>query len=399
MSSSRLFKLGLFFLTAFGLLAYFTLFLFDQNWFGEQVTMQIEFPEANGLRVGDGVRASGMGVGRVTRMSFDPEAEPERRISVTIALEVPLTLREDYVILIGETTLLGGRNIDIRMGDPEAEAIVLSANTVLVGTVEQSPLDALSAVGDLVNENRRAVQSIIENFDAIIAGVRAGEGTIGRLLSDAELSDTVATAIDDFAGVATDARSLIGDVRDGKGTIGKLFTEEEIFTAANEAVANLRDGSADLKLILEAVQAGEGTIGRLVNDTELGDKVNQAVVDLQAMIARAVAGEGTIGRLFNDDKIAKDLEEILAQINSGEGVLGSLISSDELYANLQTAFDDIAVIVATVRNGEGTVGKLLMNEEVYDEVLAAVRLLTRSLEDYREAAPVSTFTSVLFGAF
>ena len=41
-----------------------------------------------------------------------------------------------------------------------------------------------------------------------------------------------------------------------------------------------------------------------------------------------------------------------------------------------------------------------MNDrELYDEALVAVKLLTRSLEDYREAAPVSAFTGVLFGAF
>ena len=72
MSSSRLFKLGLFFLAAFGMLAYFTLFLYDQQWFGDQTVFRVEFPEANGLRVGDGVRVSGMRIGRVTRMGFDP---------------------------------------------------------------------------------------------------------------------------------------------------------------------------------------------------------------------------------------------------------------------------------------------------------------------------------------
>jgi len=392
MSSSRLFKLGIFFLAAFGMLAYFTLFLYDQQWFGSQTVLRVEFPEANGLRVGDGVRVSGMRIGRVTRMSFDQNAAPERRISVALSLEEPIVLREGYAIQIGETTLLGGRNIDILTGPQEASPIELTGDTVLTGRLEPSPLAALSAVGDLVTDNREFVRSILENFDAVMAGLRAGEGTLGRLIADEEMSDKVGVVVDDVSVV-------VGDLRAGKGTLGKLLVEEELHTAVEEVVANLRAGAGDLKLILADVEAGKGSIGKLVRDEELGEKLATAIEDLQGMISRASAGEGTVGRLFADDKIANDLEQLFAKLNSGEGALGALISSDEMYQNLNTALEDISTIVATVRDGEGTIGKLIMNEEVYQEILAAVRLLTQSLEDYREAAPVSTFTSVLFGAF
>ncbi len=399
MGNSRTFKLGLFFLAAFGMLAYFTLFLYDQQWFGEQTVFRVEFPGANGLRVGDGVRVSGMRIGRVTRMSFDPNAAPERRISISLSLETPVVLREGYQIQIGETTLLGGRNIDIVTGPPEAEPILITDDTILVGVLEPSPLAALSAVGDLVSDNRAFVRNILENFDAVMAGVRAGDGTIGRLVSDEELGDKVGVALDDIALAANDAKSIAGDLRAGKGTLGKLITDDELHGAVETVVENLRDGSDDLKLILADVEAGKGAVGRLVRDEELADQLAEAIRGLESMISSAAAGEGTIGRLFADDRIAKDLEEIVAKLNSGEGVLGALISSDEMYQDLKTSLDDISTIVATVREGEGTIGKLIMNEEVYAEILAAVRLLTQSLEDYREAAPVSTFTSVLFGAF
>ena len=42
---------------------------------------------------------------------------------------------------------------------------------------------------------------------------------------------------------------------------------------------------------------------------------------------------------------------------------------------------------------------IVMEEELYIEVERALGLITRSLEEYREAAPVTTMTSVLFGAF
>ena len=40
-----------------------------------------------------------------------------------------------------------------------------------------------------------------------------------------------------------------------------------------------------------------------------------------------------------------------------------------------------------------------MKEGLYVELERALGLITRSLEEYREAAPVTTMTQVLFNAF
>ena len=40
-----------------------------------------------------------------------------------------------------------------------------------------------------------------------------------------------------------------------------------------------------------------------------------------------------------------------------------------------------------------------MDKGLYEEVQRALAILTRTLEEYREAAPITTFTSVLFSGF
>ena len=84
---------------------------------------------------------------------------------------------------------------------------------------------------------------------------------------------------------------------------------------------------------------------------------------------------------------------------AGEGTLGALTTDRELYDNLSALSGDLRVAASAIRNGDGTLGQLIMERELYDGVLTSVRLLNRSLEDYREAAPISTLTSVFFGAF
>lgn len=399
MNGTRHLLLGLFFLSSFGILAAYTLFLYDLPWLGSHTVWRIEFPEANGLRVGDAVRASGMQIGRVTRMSFDPEAAPERRISVTVSLETPVVLHEGYRILIEETTLLGGRDIDIDTGPPEAPRFEVGPDVVLRGSLERPPLEALAAIGELVRENGASVTEMLDNANAIVRDVREGKGSLGRLVADQELSQRLSTGVDRFALLMEDASALSADVRAGRGTLGKLFTEEELYVSVRQVTADLEGGVADLKVLAADLREGRGTVGRLLRDDGLADEVQAAIEDLREILRRVRDGEGTVGRLVNDPAIAERIESIAAKIDSGEGVVGGLLADDQLYGSLKSALDDLAAVSAKLRSGEGTLGRLVQEEEVYKELLAAVRLLTRSLEDYREAAPVSTFTNVLFGAF
>jgi hypothetical protein len=41
----------------------------------------------------------------------------------------------------------------------------------------------------------------------------------------------------------------------------------------------------------------------------------------------------------------------------------------------------------------------VFSSDLYDQVARALDIVTRALEEYRESAPITTFTSVLFGAF
>ncbi|HKX45145.1 MAG TPA: MlaD family protein, partial [Planctomycetota bacterium] len=116
MSSTRHLALGLFVLLALGVLSAYTIFLSGMNVFGDVELWTVQFPEANGLRPGDPVRVAGMRVGRVQSLAFDPNAPEAERITVELRLDQPIELREGYEIRIEETTLLGGRNVDIEPG-------------------------------------------------------------------------------------------------------------------------------------------------------------------------------------------------------------------------------------------------------------------------------------------
>jgi hypothetical protein len=70
-----------------------------------------------------------------------------------------------------------------------------------------------------------------------------------------------------------------------------------------------------------------------------------------------------------------------------------------VYENNRDTTENLAVLTGAIRNGQGSIGRLIMSDDIYQQIKAALLIVQRALEEYREAAPVTTFTSVFFGAF
>ena len=399
MSSKQQTLLGLLAVAALAVLGFYTLFLTDVNLFGKSVQMVVQFPDANGLREGDAVLVAGLRVGRVKTMSFDATAKREKRITVLLNLDEVVPMFEDYTITIEESTLLGGRNVSISPGESAAPPLTMTAGIPLSGQVAPKLIDSFSSLAELLDDNRSSITDLFQNFAAVSSDLRKGRGVLGKLLTDDELANTAQRGIDDFAGLGADLRQLSADLIAGEGTIGKLFHTTEMYDQVLATVNNLKG-------IAEGVSEGKGIAGKLFGDEALASELERAVNNFSAITDDLKAGRGTIGRLLQDDSTAKNLESVSAdlstitsKITAGEGTLGKLWASEELYQNLNDFSGSMQRLTAGLESGDGTLAKLLNDDELYDEILTGVKLLNRSLEDYRESAPIGTFTSTLFNIF
>ena len=117
MNNQRQFLLGIFFLITLSILPVYTLFLTNIDLFGKQITETVYFPDAFGLKEGDPVQVSGLQVGHVKDLDFDPNAEHSKRIKAILSLDREIELMRGAKITIQESTLLGGRHVDIDPGE------------------------------------------------------------------------------------------------------------------------------------------------------------------------------------------------------------------------------------------------------------------------------------------
>ncbi len=372
MNTQRQLLLGIFFIVALSILAFYTLFLTDIHLFSQPVLMTVYFEDANNLREGDPVQLLGARIGRVKEVTPNAASEKKKRIRTLLSLDKEVELLEDASISIRETSLLGGRHVFIDPGTFGGPLLSPNADGSFYGMVYKNPISMLGDIGTLFNENRESITQAFVNIRKITDDVAQGKGLVGRLIHDETLGEDGKQVVADARAVMADVKDASAQLKDGKGLLGALFYDETLKQQFSDTVASLKQIGDDLK-------SQQGVLGTLIYDSALRDRVSQGIDSFVAFGEKLNSGEGALGLLLSD-KATKDRVE-------------------GLVTDLNATMADVRTIVADAKAGKGTLGKLLTDDKLIVELEKAAGVLTRSLEDYREAAPITAFTSVLFAAF
>lgn len=394
MSPQRHILLGLLFLAAVCILGYYTLFRADFNPFKEQHRLEVYFEDAGGLREGDAILVAGMRWGKVEGLIYDStENDPERRILASLMLTHEVTLYGDHAITIEDASVLGGKFLKIEPGFPNTGA---APEGDLYGSV---PGSALASIGSLIEENRESIKSTLADFSLLMSDAKAGKGVLGALFTDDALRGDLTGAVTSVRSAFDNIDALAAKIRTGEGTIGKIIYDDSIYKQFNELGESLSVLSKDVADVITAVKSGKGVIGTLLNDETTAERVRLAIDDFSIIASRLRKGEGSIGRLLTDPTIADNLKAITVAIADGPGTLHSLVYEGTLYDQALTILDDVDVFTAGLGNKDSTMWKLFNEDAVYVEVMRALKTLTGTLEEAREAAPISAFLSLGFQGF
>jgi phospholipid/cholesterol/gamma-HCH transport system substrate-binding protein len=73
----------------------------------------------------------------------------------------------------------------------------------------------------------------MDNIDQLIAGVNAGQGTLGKLIKDEAIYNDARTAIARFNTTAARIDNVVAGAQRGEGTVGKLLTDDSLYNNVN----------------------------------------------------------------------------------------------------------------------------------------------------------------------
>lgn len=256
-------------------------------------TLVAGFANLKGLKTGDEVRMAGVKVGAVelTRLAG-------HRVEALLAIEPGVKIPADAIASVEQSSLLGSNYLGVTFGTPGGPQLKDKDEIQTKATVDMS--EVISQLGNLgskleqvvgeigkslgsggegggvfqridklVADNGPKLTETISNLQDLSAKIKAGEGTLGKLVNDPKLHDDLLASVTEIKAAAIDARTfmsdakgIVSDVKGGKGTLGLLLYDEPTASDLKVSLTNLREVSAKLN-------SGQGTFGKLISDDSL----------------------------------------------------------------------------------------------------------------------------------
>lgn len=374
--------LGLVFFGTLAMLLWATAMLTDISLQPRQ-EVEVRFASAAGLKRGDPVFVVGTRNGQVLDVVYQPGAP--LRIGVRLQFDSEVTFFRDAEIVINDSTLLGGKQIDI---DPGTADERWPAGQALIGTTAENPLRALSSKLEGAD-----IEGLVNSAKSVFDKVNTSQSSIGALINER-------TLYDDLAGAARSLRTSIEEIERGRGALGRAIHDVEMGQQVADAVAAIRD-------VVRNIQSGEGLLPRLLNDRQFGDDVAGILADGRALMRDLREGRGAVGKLLSDEVTAARVENFVQRIESiagkiddpQAGILGGLVGNADWHLQFERMLGDVSDFTWKMNNGEGLLSALVNDPELARRVSSMFRQVARAIEDAREAAPVGTFFQVLAGPF
>lgn len=211
--------------------------------FSERFVIRAQYNQVAGLREGAAVQFQGVSIGAVRSVALP--ASPGAMIEVTMGIR-PNTqhlLHSLTQAQIKTEGLVGSMIVVLVNPLPTGQPLIpVESGDLIVGV---DPFD-LFEITDKALESVQRFEQSATSFEGIVDDVRAGEGTIGKLIYDPELYNSL---------VATSQE-----------------TERLLTHLANDAEAMVevvQRASTGVESILSKVDEGEGTVARLLNDPDV----------------------------------------------------------------------------------------------------------------------------------
>ncbi len=194
-------------------------------------TIRILFNHVSGIDKGSPVRLAGVDVGEISKVTIIKNNEGTTQAELTVHIAQGVSIEEDAQVWVNSLGLLGEKYVEISPGSSGAklltEGSVLEARNVPGGGLEK-----LSEAGSkLIAKLDATVDSIskIVSDPEFQASVKNTFGKTEKTFTNAEVfSKNLIESTEDLKDAAKSARIILARIRDGEGTIGKLLKDDKM---------------------------------------------------------------------------------------------------------------------------------------------------------------------------
>jgi len=257
--------------------------------FVPKITVTTSFPDVNGLQPGNNVWFSGLKVGTVSGLEFVGESQV--RVSLKIDEQTQRYVHKDAMAKLSSDGLIGNKIVVITSGTPGSPSI--EDGDVLQTAVEPSTDDMLV----MLQESNQDLRAVASDLKSITQQIASGQGTIGRLLYDPAMADSLAATTTSLAEASQNADkttaalsnytsnlnkpgNLLHDIAHDKDVYPALTKTSEGLAAASE------DAAAAAKSLRAATTDTDSPTGVLLSDEEAAADLKSTFANLETSSAK-----------------------------------------------------------------------------------------------------------------
>jgi phospholipid/cholesterol/gamma-HCH transport system substrate-binding protein len=250
--------------------------------------------DVNGISPGSKVRVSGFDAGQVTNIEIPDRPSDKFRLKLHVESKLRPLIRDDSFVTVESDGLVGDKFLMIHEGSDQAQEAAIGATLPAKEPIELSAViakatgvmdQANSAIGDIkvkVDGTLDAITATVDNTNALVTGIRSGNGTVGMLLNDQQ----TANKVKDTVGNADQAAANLNQVTVQAKQVMTDFQSRDLFGKAEATLNNTKDAS---RQIAEASQQINLTLNNALGPDRSGENAAQNIRETFSNVNLATA--------------------------------------------------------------------------------------------------------------
>jgi phospholipid/cholesterol/gamma-HCH transport system substrate-binding protein len=293
---SREFKIGFLFILATAILIWGFSFLKNKNILHKERVLIAVYKHVNGLNPSNPVYISGVKVGQVGKVYFDPVMNGDIIVQMVFTDKFPIP--SNSIARIFSEDLMGSKAIEILLGTGPGFA---QNGDTLSSEIETSLKDA---VNQQILPLKLKAEDLLSSIDTMVIAIK---GVFNKDIRD-DLTASIRSIRNTMSNLENTTQNLDTLVYQQSGRLASILYNIDMITR------NLNDNSEEISRVLGNLANLSDTIAQS-NISGIIDNLDKTVGSLSVVLGRIENGEGTLGMLINDDQLYLDLEKSAQELN------------------------------------------------------------------------------------
>ena len=247
------------------------------------------FDDVGTLTKGDPVKVNGVKKGKVTDIRL-----ADHRVEVVMSIQKEITLTQDSRIVIQNIGLMGERMIGIRLGTGDP----IQKGQVVEGTFDSGIAEAMGMLGEVLHQvqiTMADLQKIVKNtvgneeFQATFNRVTTRLDSTTAVLNDLvdQNKGALESSIQNLHATSSEVRGFFDQNKDRLNTT--VQNVEGITTQAKDMLGRAEKISNDVQEIMTRLNSDKSSMGRLLSDTTFADQLKLTITNADSLVRQIKA--------------------------------------------------------------------------------------------------------------